>query len=54
MYLLTVSYSFPTKAYAKLLQEQSTKDAAAVKILTIITLIYLPTTIVSVSPWNFF
>ena len=34
--------------------ERSTKDAAAVKILTIITLVYLPTTIVFVSdfsPW---
>ncbi|KAK6599508.1 hypothetical protein H4I95_08383 [Botrytis cinerea] len=31
------------------LAERSTKDAAAVKILTIITLIYLPTTIVAVS-----
>jgi hypothetical protein len=30
-------------------QERSTKDAAAVKILTVITLIYLPTTIVAVS-----
>jgi hypothetical protein len=29
-------------------QEKSTKDAAAVKILTVITLIYLPTTIVAV------
>jgi hypothetical protein len=31
------------------LTERSTKDAAAVKILTVITLIYLPTTIVAVS-----
>jgi len=30
--------------------EKSTKDAAAVKILTIITLVYLPTTIVAVRP----
>lgn len=30
------------------LTERSTKDAAAVKILTVITLVYLPTTIVSV------
>jgi hypothetical protein len=35
------------------LQERSTEDAAAVKILTVITLIYLPTTIVAVStPWK--
>lgn len=35
-------------------QEKSTKDAAAVKVLTIIGLIYLPTTLVTVSsrvPW---
>lgn len=31
------------------LTEKSTKDAAAVKVLTIITLIYLPATVVSVS-----
>jgi hypothetical protein len=31
------------------LTERSTKDAAAVKVLTVITLIYLPTTIVAVS-----
>jgi len=31
------------------LKERSTKDAAAVKILTVITLVYLPTTIVAVS-----
>jgi len=31
------------------LTEKSTKDAAAVKVLTIITLVYLPTTVVSVS-----
>jgi hypothetical protein len=30
-------------------KEKSTKDAAAVKVLTIISLIYLPTTIVAVS-----
>ncbi|KAH8774172.1 hypothetical protein BGZ57DRAFT_763271 [Hyaloscypha finlandica] len=35
---------------ANITQERSTKDAAAVKILTVITLIYLPTTIVA----NFF
>ncbi|KAI9642073.1 hypothetical protein NHQ30_009944 [Ciborinia camelliae] len=34
----------------KVMQERSTKDAAAVKILTVITLVYLPTTIVA----NFF
>ncbi len=35
-------------------QEKSTKDAAAVKILTVITLVYLPTTIVAVNnPFNF-
>jgi hypothetical protein len=31
------------------LQARSTKDAAAVKVLTIISLVYLPTTIVAVS-----
>ena len=31
------------------LTEKSTRDAAAVKVLTIITLIYLPATVVSVS-----
>jgi len=30
------------------LQEKSTKDAAAVKVLTVISLVYLPTTIVTV------
>ena len=30
-------------------QEKSTRDAAAVKDLTVITLVYLPTTIVAVS-----
>lgn len=35
------------------LTERSTKDAAAVKILTIITLVYLPTTIVAVSQTSF-
>jgi hypothetical protein len=39
---------------ANITQERSTKDAAAVKILTVITLIYLPTTIVAVSPSNYF
>ena len=32
------------------LTEKSTHDAAAVKVLTIITLIYLPATVVSVRP----
>jgi hypothetical protein len=31
------------------LQERSTKDATAVKLLTVITLIYLPVTVVAVS-----
>lgn len=31
-----------------IVQERSMKDAAAVKILTVITLVYLPTTIVAV------
>lgn len=31
------------------LTEKSTKDAAAVKVLTIITLVYLPATVVCVS-----
>ncbi len=34
------------------LTEKSTQDAAAVKVLTIITLIYLPTTVVLVSNTN--
>ncbi|KKA19654.1 hypothetical protein T310_6373 [Rasamsonia emersonii CBS 393.64] len=54
MSVLTVSRrSLPEKAKAHLtrvLQLQGTRDAAAVKILTIISLIYLPTTIVA----NFF
>ena len=39
----------------RVLTEKSTQDAAAVKVLTIITLIYLPATVVSVSPasWNY-
>lgn len=53
MSVLTVSRrSLPEKAKAHLtrvLQLQGTRDAAAVKILTIISLIYLPTTIVAVS-----
>ena len=38
----------------RVLTEKGTQDAAAVKVLTIITLIYLPATVVSVSPasWN--
>ena len=32
------------------LTEKSTDDAAAVKVLTVITLIYLPATVVSVGP----
>lgn len=35
------------------LTEKGTKDAAAVKVLTIITLIYLPATVVSVSDVQF-
>lgn len=35
------------------LTEKSTKDAAAVKVLTIITLVYLPATVVSVSDFEF-
>jgi hypothetical protein len=34
------------------LTEKATRDAAAVKVLTVITLIYLPATVVSVS-WTF-
>lgn len=50
MYLLTVSDPNDTVADHPLISEQkrSTKDAAAVKILTVITLIYLPFTIVAV------
>jgi hypothetical protein len=43
------------KHYAPILtvfQERSTEDAAAVKILTVITLVYLPTTIVAVSSFK--
>jgi hypothetical protein len=36
------------------LQETSTRDAASIKVLTIIGLIYLPTTIVSVSFYVFY
>ena len=47
---LTVSEQIKDERYALItLQEKSTKDAAAVKVLTIISLIYLPTTIVAVS-----
>ena len=34
------------------LTEKATKDAAAVKVLTIMTLVYLPATVVSVSFTN--
>jgi hypothetical protein len=36
-------------AAMKLLTEKATKDAAAVKVITIITIVYLPTTVVAVS-----
>jgi hypothetical protein len=51
MYSLTVSFYKPKlhSSAPKTGQEQSTRDATAVKILTIIALIYLPTTIVAVS-----
>ena len=53
MYSLTVSlYKLKLDSTTpKTGKEQSTRDATAVKILTIIALIYLPTTIVAVSIW---
>jgi hypothetical protein len=34
----------------RMLTEKGTKDAAAVKVITLITIVYLPTTVVSVRP----
>jgi hypothetical protein len=36
-------------AAMKLLTKKATKDAAAVKVITLITIVYLPTTVVAVS-----
>ena len=47
MFKFPIFAHFYREAYE--LQERSTRDATAVKLLTVITLIYLPVTVVAVS-----